>query len=194
MSMIGESLRKFCQDIVLKTMSGAVNRKFITRMETGFDERPFIGTLLMLREVLSQNHYKIFGSNGNHRQDKNQMVEAGSATFAAQVLATSVILYALRQQLGSDTLVSMFLESANEYDENRGSFTGLLSPYIHKRETESQATNLRDASFALHASKHSLVASGATLTKRRKDNEANAPSLPEPNAVHMTLHTSVDIN
>ena len=192
MSMIGASLRKFCQDTVLKTMSDVIrnNESTVNRTEASLDQRPFLGTLLMIRELLAQNYLTIFGANGIRCPDK---VDPGVATFASRVVATSVILFALQQQLTTTMSTNVFLDTANEYDESRESFTGLLSSYMDKKgDQSSELTNMQGDSFALHAGKHPLVANHmmARSTKRRKDNNeygSDTLRIPEPNAVHITI-------
>lgn len=188
MSMIGASLRKFCQDTILKTMSSAMNSHSVRKKGASLDERPFLGTLLMIREVLAQNYFTIFGSNGIRREEKGEINDTGLVAFASRAMATSVILCAIQEHPRTETLTNVFLDKANAYDESRGSFTDLLSPYIDDKE-ESEVANIQDDSFALNACKHPLVANqrSRTTAKRRKDNESSVLCLPEPNAVHITI-------
>lgn len=131
MSIVGASLEKFTNDIVNLNMQ-------VSKLRT------FLGTLLLLREVLILNAGSIFGAPTN---------DYGSI----QVLATAVILSALSDFSGNDPMLeeqfySLFLDTVQEYDTGSDAFAlPRLSP--QQSSAESRAWQ---ATWNHHCDRHPL--------------------------------------
>jgi hypothetical protein len=119
MGVVAASIQQFAHDVVLRSMEIEVPDK-------ANESKAFLGTMLILREVLTQNGEGIFGSLGpllvadstdsslGHEQDQETTV------LSYQVLATSVILAGLDAFQGpwSEKLATDFLCMVDGYDND----------------------------------------------------------------------------
>jgi hypothetical protein len=116
MSMVGASIEKFANDIIIPAMMEDLAHTTPAAHETNDNLRVFLGTLVMLREVLIQNAGSIFGGsamltgqeadfgstlaettidNGNSETATVDVDAKTAALFSIQVLATMIILTGL---------------------------------------------------------------------------------------------------
>jgi hypothetical protein len=117
MTIVASSLQQFASDVVLRQMTreGSTNEQ---------SSKAFVGTLMILREVLTQNGKEIFGPLDTLPDDRPETPEIAVAqeqedsVLRYQVLATSVILAGLEllQGIDSKLYVVDFLRMIELYD------------------------------------------------------------------------------
>jgi hypothetical protein len=140
------SIKQFTHDVIRPKIMEDLNIALTEAAEMGemYDNGPlrvFLGTLLMLREVMAQNAVEIFGptaSLSGKESDFSEhmgtgsvaptMTEEQSSTHTAKLMATAVIIAGLAQlEDASEHLTEQFLGMISEYEYVISSITFALS-------------------------------------------------------------------
>jgi hypothetical protein len=205
LSMVSVSLHQFATDVIAPAMiAGGVTKDD--------DLRVFLGTLLILREVLTTNARAIFGASAivsgsepdfSHRFKKtntNLGRREEFALFGARILATSVILAGLDglDDEDSESLAAEFLRRAKMYDNGDEEFSdnliridGSNRAYLPNGSPLPPEERIAwQVSFNYHYDMHPVV-----VNKRKRENTADRtrrnrrkpPQLPKPNALHISI-------
>jgi len=123
LSMASASIQQFARDVIVPAMLAEEG-------DPRKNSHVFLGTLLILREIMTQNALTIFGESALLTGNENDFIpgaeevlqyhgfEEDSGVFSAQVLATSVILTGLESlEFGvARSLSTEFLRMVEKYD------------------------------------------------------------------------------
>jgi hypothetical protein len=118
MSVVAASIQQFAYDVILRSMELEIPDK-------ANESKAFLGTMLILREVLTQNGEGVFGSVASLVDDSKNTswgneLNQEAKILSHQVLATSVILAGLEAFQGpwSEKLSTDFLCMIDGYDND----------------------------------------------------------------------------
>lgn len=144
MSIVSASLDQFCRDVVIPSFLGDEGHTR-PRSQPLNQKRLFLGTLLLLREVMVQNAESIFGQSAlltgrepdfgaDHSAGNDHNFDSGdqgeTSLFSAKVLVTSVILAGLMESNTVESedvrmdssICDEFLAVVQDYDSGEDDF------------------------------------------------------------------------
>ena len=134
LTMAAASIEKFAHDVIVPSfISRGVSDTSSTSLEkTSPNHRVFVGTLLMLRELLIMNADKLF--RGSHREEEENSSQSKQQNeerlFRTKILCTTLIsksILNLDAKLAEDIIAS-FESAVRGYDNGEDEFSSCLDP------------------------------------------------------------------
>jgi hypothetical protein len=202
-SMVGASLQQYSLDVILPAILQAQLDSVVPSVSsTAGLSRPFLGTMLLLREVLIQNSESIFGDKAIMEVHGNETDETvvDALVFGSRVLVTAVMLCALQQHLDymfRDSMlpdaysveVDKFLALMQDYDSGGLLFSKVIQSVDNMNAVLAVLPRTADpvdhaaawkSSFFRHLKRHPLYRHAIT-------SDIGDIDIPETNAVHITI-------
>jgi hypothetical protein len=197
MSVVAASIQQFAYDVILRSMELEIPDK-------ANESKAFLGTMLILREVLTQNGEGIFGSvaslvedddskDGSYGDETNQEAKI----LSHQVLATSVILAGLEAFQGpwSEKLSTDFLCMIDGYDNDSDEVAEYMVAVDQStavtlsggREMSVEERLAWQLSTNLHRDDHPVIKRKREIENAETSWKARKIEVALPNACHISI-------
>jgi hypothetical protein len=197
MSVVAASIQQFAYDVILRSMELEIPEK-------SNESKAFLGTMLILREVLTQNGEGIFGSVASLVPDDDanddsygDEVNQEAKILSHQVLATSVILAGLEAFQGpwSEKLSTDFLCMIDGYDNDSDEVAEYMVAVDQStavilsggREMSAEERLAWQLSTNLHRDDHPVVKRKREIENAETSWKARKIEVALPNACHISI-------
>jgi hypothetical protein len=196
MSVVAASIQQFAYDVILRSMELEIPDK-------ANESKAFLGTMLILREVLTQNGEGIFGSVASLVEDDSEdgswgdEVNQEAKILSHQVLATSVILAGLEAFQGpwSEKLSTDFLCMIDGYDNDSDEVAEYMVPVEQStavtlsggREMSIEERLAWQLSTNLHRDDHPVIKRKRAIENAETSWKARKIEVASPNACHISI-------